>query len=478
MRFGTLRFFFSSLLRGAFFLFVPSLMFTFLSAPVLADSGPDFDPNLRSSPATSSPRLKEQDFFILKNALESADQKDWADVKAQYERLQNPLARKILLWRRLRGDKEIEFQDMASGIETLKGWPLEKQRLRRAEELLMDTPQPPQTVLDWFKSYDPQTRYGREALARAHESLGQRDKARDYWRALWHQDSLSEAEQKAFLVQHKALLTRDDHAERARTLLWKGKKGYRALPALLPFLDPERASIAQAALGLAQNNAKAGDGAALSRFALENDAFVYHRARWLRRHDRKGEAAELLSRPPKKIYKASRGKTLWRERLRLIYWALGEGQPQLAYALAKAHGLTKGGAFAEAEWLAGWVSLVYLDNPGKAHQHFLRFESAVSTPVSLARAGYWSGRAYEALGQDEKARASFEKAAQHSTAYYGQLAAEHMGGTVLSLPHPPKPDAGDKARFEAREAVRVMHLAGIWDRHSFSFFSCISWMMS
>ena len=74
--------------------------------------------------------------------------------------------------------------------------------------------------------------------------------------------------------------------------------------------------------------------------------------------------------------------------------------------------------------------------------------------------GNWSERAYEALGQDEKARASFEKAAQHSTAYYGQLAAEHMGGTVLSLPHPPKPDAGDKARFEAREAVRVMHLAG------------------
>ena len=51
--------------------------------------------------------------------------------------------------------------------------------------------------------------------------------------------------------------------------------------------------------------------------------------------------------------------------------------------------------------------------------------AGVSTPISLARAQYWIGRAEVAAGQDGSA--SYKAAAKHQTAFYGLLAAERLG---------------------------------------------------
>ena len=45
----------------------------------------------------------------------------------------------------------------------------------------------------------------------------------------------------------------------------------------------------------------------------------------------------------------------------------------------------------------------------------------------MARAGYWQGRAHEALGDAAAATAAYAKVARYQTSYYGLLAAESVG---------------------------------------------------
>ncbi len=117
---------------------------------------------------------------------------------------------------------------------------------------------------------------------------------------------------------------------------------------------------------------------------------------------------------------------VWADRrLRLARRAAREGRAERAYALASRHHLTPdaGYAFADCEWVAGWVALRKLNDPARAVTHFERFHAAVTTPISLGRGGYWLGRAHEALGNEAEASRWYAVGARHQTSFYGQLAA-------------------------------------------------------
>jgi soluble lytic murein transglycosylase len=116
-------------------------------------------------------------------------------------------------------------------------------------------------------------------------------------------------------------------------------------------------------------------------------------------------------------------------RLDLARRAMREGRAASAYALASQHFLapTHGYAYSDAEWVAGWVALTGLGDPARAIQHFQRFRQSVDTPISIGRAGYWLGRAYEAAGRDGEARRWYADAGRYQTSFYGQLAAARIG---------------------------------------------------
>lgn len=122
--------------------------------------------------------------------------------------------------------------------------------------------------------------------------------------------------------------------------------------------------------------------------------------------------------------------SVWADRRRrLARRALRMGDARLAYRLASQHFLnaSNGYNYADLEWLAGWISLRYLNDPGRATGHFERFAASVETPISLGRAGYWAGRAHEALGNRAEAERWYGLGAQHQTSFYGQLAAAKIG---------------------------------------------------
>ncbi|MEM6488101.1 MAG: lytic transglycosylase domain-containing protein [Pseudomonadota bacterium] len=154
-----------------------------------------------------------------------------------------------------------------------------------------------------------------------------------------------------------------------------------------------------------------------------------------------------------------------KRRLVLARRAARQGRPALAYRLA-ADGFTgpqDGYNHADLQWVAGWVALRLLNDPGTALGHFQTFAGLVNTPISNGRAGYWIGRSHEAMGNVAAAETAYAAAAVWQTSFYGQLAAakidaagdQALADTALADWRRSPVVADDAARMAA-----IVHYAG------------------
>ncbi|WP_165769406.1 lytic transglycosylase domain-containing protein [Arboricoccus pini] len=149
----------------------------------------------------------------------------------------------------------------------------------------------------------------------------------------------------------------------------------------------------------------------------------------------------------------------WNQRQRASREALDKGDYRRAYALAAGHGQSEGVAFAEGEWLAGWIALRFLNDPGTALGHFQRLSAAVTAPISVARGAYWSGRAASALGRGADARVFYARAAANPTTFYGQMAAIELGEKPAITPkNLSQPGRDRRRRFEAQDLAGLSSL--------------------
>ena len=117
----------------------------------------------------------------------------------------------------------------------------------------------------------------------------------------------------------------------------------------------------------------------------------------------------------------------------------------------------------DADFFAGWIALVRLNNPAQAAQHFEALRQSSTTPITQSRALYWLGRAADAQGDEAAADAYYQQAARYNWAFYGQLAAERANMRTLRLPPEPQPTEADRARFESYplvQAIRIFAAAG------------------
>jgi peptidoglycan lytic transglycosylase len=109
------------------------------------------------------------------------------------------------------------------------------------------------------------------------------------------------------------------------------------------------------------------------------------------------------------------------------------------------------------EVTSGWIALRFLDDATTALAHFAKVGEGTSNPIALARASYWQGRAAEALGKPNDARAHYESAAGYSTAYYDQLARARLGLKNLVIRPPPDPA---QAQIDVVRAIEIVYAIG------------------
>lgn len=362
-----------------------------------------------------------------------------------YALSEDAVTRDVITWLRLRSAGQ-PFEDYAPFLQKRADWPGLDQIRSRAEQAIVKGSDPA-GVIAWFAGAAPQTGEGAVRLAEALTQTGQIDKAKDVIATAWVDLRLSEDGQAAIVAAFGDVIA-PFHAARVDNLMWRWRTDEAV--AMLDLLDADQRALAEARIAYIRDQSGLEEKlAAVPAAFLDHPGLAYDRYSWLSSKGRRTEAIEILLE--RSTTAAALGEPFrwsgWRRVL--ARWEMREGRPEQAYILASEHFLTEGDAFADLEWLAGYLSLTYLDAPAQALAHFKTAASFVDGPISASRMAYWQGRALEVLGKDPAP--AYAVAAQHQTAFYGLLAAEKLG---LSL-DPALTGAADAMDWEEADVLQA-----------------------
>lgn len=435
-----------------------ALLLLALALPISAGEAQTPSPRLKPAVPNHSSLLNDADFTAFRHGMRDADEDDWGAVRQAIMTIDNPVADQILLWRVAVSDARAPFSDLDRALDDLQGWPRHSSIRREAEWKIEDSGLSPALIVAWFEDREPVTGEGRVALGEALMELGREDEGAEQIRTAWRTQTLRLSNQNEVLRQHGDILTGEDHAARVDFLLWAGQR--TAASRLLPQLSAGERRLAEARISLSSRSRGVDGAVAAVPDSLSNaPGLVYERARWRRRRGL-DTSLELLLELPDSYDNVGALESMWTERKLMILDLIRDRDFDTAYELAAANGMERGVEFADAEFLAGWLALTKLDQPGVAFAHFERLEEGVTTPVSTSRALYWQGRAAEASGELDLAAERFTAAAGYPTAYYGQLAVLALGPDAARLDLPPDPQPSEEARaaFNARPEIQALRL--------------------
>ncbi len=384
-----------------------------LGAPVAAHSTPDAN--------------------TLRKALDAAnDRPDRAQSYA--DRLDHALAEKLVAWRVLDANPEdASFRALNEAITTYASWPSVYRFQREAEKKIDQSGLNAQQIVAWFATEPPKTPEGTLAYAKALKATGKTTELKAVVHTAWR-ETLRGPEWQADMLRHfGAIIPEELDQARAEMLRFSNYDG------TLQELRRSRS------------------------FTEDNRLYANYVA--ARRHlsaDEATAAARLLLKAPRPKSLAV-AHTMWTQRAITTRKLMKQGQGELAYELVADHGLSELHSrvdFAEAEWLAGWVALQYLNNPVRADLHFARLQAIGTTPITLARAQYWRGRAAQMRGLNRDAQKFYTAASAYGSTFYGQLAQIERKDAYLRLPQMAEPDAQDLMTIEAARVLPMLATAG------------------
>jgi soluble lytic murein transglycosylase len=409
--------------------------------------------------ATSS--TSQADADALENVIDLVRKHKPADATQAEAAISDPVARKLAEWIILRSeDNGASVERYRAFIAANPSWPSQTFLRRRGEAALWDDRRDDATVWAWFENESPVSAKGRFALARAMLARGDRANAERLVREAWRNDAMSEDTENAALDLFGALLTPGDQKARMDLLLY-GTEHEAALRAARR-LGGDEVALARARIAA---DRKASNTRALLDSVpreLHGDAgYIFSKIQLLRREEKFAEAAQLMLSAPKSPDRLYNVDEWWVERRLLSRKMLDVGENRTAYLIARDAALPARDIYkTEQEFTAGWIALRFLADPATAAQHFARIGVGSANPTALARAGYWQGRAAEAAGRSQEARAAYAAAAEHSTSYYGQLARAKLGLPQIGLNGAPAARGRGIERLEIVRAVQLLYALG------------------
>ena len=329
----------------------------------------------------------------------------------------------IVEWNRLRSSKG-SFAETLAFLARRPDWPGLDLLRERSEQTIPDDASAA-AVLDFFLAQPPQAGAGTLRFAKALWDTGAKQEAMAEAIRGWTTFSLSPEEETGFMTDWPKTLAAH-HWDRMDMLLWRGLSDQARRQ--LARVDETHQALANARIGLRESANGVDELISRVPASLTDDpGLAYERFQWRVRKGRNDSAIELILERSGSAAALGDPERWAQARLDLARWAMRADKPKTAYALAARHYLGAGDDRNELEWLAGYVALRKLGDAETALRHFHAFAEGVETPISLSRAGYWEGRALEALGRKDEAQAAYAAAGKHQTAFYGLLAAEKAG---------------------------------------------------
>ena len=417
------------------------------------------DTSENSAPDTQA----QPDLVVLKQTLQLMQQHKLGDATKLAASIDDPAAQKLIQWALLRDPNNTAgFDQYNSFIRANPDWPSIPLFRRRAEARLWQERSDPATVRR-FVGTQPTSARGRLALARAMLSDGDRAGATREVRAVWQSAELSADLEAAVIDSFRDELTPADDIARMDQRI--GAKDFAAAMRAAKRVGSTQVAIVKACEAAETNVTKGGALLeALPKEAQGDLGYVLCRLHWLLAHDDVAAAVKLLAEVSGDDLQRQDTDEWWRELRTLARRLLDLNDPKTAYGVVREAASPANPYYrAEFHFMPGWIALRFLSDPITALQHFGKIDEGSSDPIVLARAAYWRGRAFEAIGEFDKMRAQYETAARYPTAYYGQLARARLGVNEISV-RPLPPQAGlEGSTTDLRRALDMLYAIGELD---------------
>jgi peptidoglycan lytic transglycosylase len=414
-----------------------------------------------SGPFAIAPTIttSDADLAALKQVIGAARKGRDADADAAERTIADPVARKLAEWVILRSNNTTpSFARYAAFVRDNPDWPHVSLFRRRAENALWNDRIDNTRVLAFFAHRKPATAKGRYMMARALLADGDVDGATALVRYAWRWQDCSADVEKQVLDIFDKLLTREDHRVRMQQRLYEDDTAAAMREAHR--LGGNDLAIARARVAVIKQlkNAEALLDA-VPNAARRDPGYIFARVQWLRQRNKTEEATKLILSAPHDDAAVVDPNQWWRVRRIVVRELLDDHKWDLAYRVARDSATPRQDNWrVDKHFTAGWIALRYLHDPKTAAAHFAHIAEGTNNPHALGRAGYWQGRAAEAMGKRAEAKAFYEKAAKYTITYYGQLARARLGLKDLGLVGPPKFTPKERALLSNLEVVRAAEL--------------------
>ncbi len=432
----------------------------------------------------------ENDRANLRAAIKALKKVQPEAAQAFRDKIQDPAARKLVDWFRLRTGYGVAAEHRAF-LDNNPDWPNRWLIAQRLEESLFLQGGNTAEIKSYFKDRKPETGVGYAALASAYRFEGNIEEARAIAVHAWREEKLPTTLETAFLKRFGDLLTTADHKYRIDRLMldaprWRKQKNAAAkdLRRLIPLLPKaeQKKAYARLSVFLERKNA-ANEMAKLPKEKTTDWGRVFHKVQVMRRKKQLDPAAKILINAPlEDKAKIVNADAWWKERRMHAFLALDKGKPQRAYDLVKVAGPLSENPAKQQAFTAGWIALRYLNDTAGGLKHMKAMQAAADGPLSRAKSAYWVGRALEQSGDTQGAMSEYRKASAGIDTFHGQLAFLKLkpNDRKIEIKPPAEPTAEQLKRFLTNDAVRaavIAHRAGLGRIITRPFFAHLRKMM-
>lgn len=366
---------------------------------------------------------------------------------------ENPLLLKIITTRSILDSKcsIIDFDYALDFIKANPTWP-QNNSIKNQIEYLINSSTKPGKVAEWFVGSPPKTPAGFKYYAFANQDSQSTQIAKQSWQ----QGEFSLKEQEQFLKTYGHLLNYSDHLERMANLVFsKRSQEAQDMLSFLSAKDKKLAAIQIALLNKQENAEKLFHS--LNKTQKHTPGILYTFLTYKKEQKRDVTHEELalsmhIPQDPKRADKWWDLRSYYaREFLKLHRY-------REAYKLANDHEGSDRLHVTQAQWLAGWISLRFLNKPSIALPHFKAIYNNSSRAITLARGAYWTARSYKEMRKTKEANQWFEVAAKHGHTFYGQMAQYELGYKKLKIQQPVELTNGDIKNVERFEGPKIIEL--------------------
>ena len=374
-----------------------------------------------SKVAEKSQILSKKDYAYAKEIFSNISQKKWNTAFALTKKVKDKDFKNLISWIYLKERRnKATFDDYIKFIDRNPNYPRINRLKYLAEHKINLNTTSPNTVIGWFQSNPPLSGYGKIKLAESYFLKGENSEGSRLLKEGWIDASLNSKDLRYLNKKYKKILNSSDHIKRAEYMAWEYK--YWDLKRILRYLPKDYRALYNARQIVMSSSYGVDKAIANVPTKFKNDMGLnYDRLKWRRRRGRLESSLEIIDKAPNNKEELVKPELWWKERAIISRSLIYKKKYLKAYDVAKNHSLTEGPEFAEAEWMSGWISLTFLNDPNSALRHFKNFYSNVGYPISLARGAYWVGLTYEKLGNKQLSKKFFEEGSEYLTTYYGQL---------------------------------------------------------